>query len=488
MAEAVLIDVFDIKLNSEFFCDPKCMLNVFKCADENYGNCTKCVYIMCSQMLGSERNGSQEETILKAAKNFQVLKHGFEVVWNSSKAAVLYSIKQKLDKADVNIVNIILPQSAVPAMDFYVDNLFTAVYRFEFKILEKMWKGDGANKSTLCQKALNNEEDVQHAQRDITKFLGSLQGLMGNLTILKSSLISDSIFIHGFTTREGGISYIATLSSLNLFSSSKRKDPKAVVTENLHRLAKAAGFHPDTYRPVKVDHANEVWIVGKQPEPDSYDGIVTNRKGITIAAPGADCIPLLFSDPLKKVCGAAHSDCKVKRLCKRKYVTIFLEHREYERKDYWTFNICTLLTIHFIPPFLIFSGWKGTLLGVAMATVNAMVAEYGCSLTDIVVVMGPSVGPCCFTLPQEDAKAFHAIDPKCVRLPDLPEPYIDIRRATRVLLERGGVLPQNIQDDSVADKSQNITLCTSCHPEKFFSNVRDGINFGTQICFITIKD
>ncbi|XP_078513427.1 purine nucleoside phosphorylase LACC1 isoform X2 [Lissotriton helveticus] len=440
MAEAVLIDVFDIKLNSEFFCDPKCMLNVFKCADENYGNCTKCVYIMCSQMLGSERNGSQEETILKAAKNFQVLKHGFEVVWNSSKAAVLYSIKQKLDKADVNIVNIILPQSAVPAMDFYVDNLFTAVYRFEFKILEKMWKGDGANKSTLCQKALNNEEDVQHAQRDITKFLGSLQGLMGNLTILKSSLISDSIFIHGFTTREGGISYIATLSSLNLFSSSKRKDPKAVVTENLHRLAKAAGFHPDTYRPVKVDHANEVWIVGKQPEPDSYDGIVTNRKGITIAAPGADCIPLLFSDPLKKVCGAAHS------------------------------------------------GWKGTLLGVAMATVNAMVAEYGCSLTDIVVVMGPSVGPCCFTLPQEDAKAFHAIDPKCVRLPDLPEPYIDIRRATRVLLERGGVLPQNIQDDSVADKSQNITLCTSCHPEKFFSNVRDGINFGTQICFITIKD
>lgn len=440
MAEAVLIDLFDIKLNSEFFSDSKCMLNVFKCADEYYGNCTKCVYIMCSQILGSESNGSQEETILKAAKNFQVLKHGFEVVWNSSKAAVLYSIKQKLDKADVNIVKIILPQSAVPAMDFYVDNLFTAVYQFEFKILEEMWEGDGANKSTLCQKALNSEEQVQHAQSDITMFLGSLQGLKGNLTILKSSLISDSIFIHGFTTREGGISYIETLSSLNLFSSSKRKDPKAVVTENLHRLAKAAGFHPDTYRSVKVDHANGVWIVGKLPEPDSYDGIVTNKKGITIAAPGADCIPLLFSDPLKKVCGAAHS------------------------------------------------GWKGTLLGVAMATVNAMVAEYSCRLKDIVVVMGPSVGPCCFTLPQEDAKAFHAIDPKCVRQPDLPEPYIDIRRATRVLLERGGVLPQNIQDDSVADKSQNITLCTSCHPEKFFSSFRDGINFGTQVGFITIKD
>ncbi|XP_069061517.1 purine nucleoside phosphorylase LACC1-like [Pleurodeles waltl] len=440
MEEALLIDIFDIKLNSDFFSDPKCMVNVFKCADEHYGNCTKFVYIMCSQILGSERNGSQEEIILKAANHFQVLKHGFDVVWNSSKAAILYSIKQKLDKAAVNIVKIMLPQSAIPAMEFYADNLFTAVYQLEFKILEEMWEGDGAKKSTMCQKALNNEQQVQHAQREITTFLGSLQGLKGNLTILKSTLISDSIFIHGFTTREGGISYIETLSSLNLFCSSRRKDPKAVVKENLQRLAKAAGFNPDTYCSVKVDHANEVWILGKQPEPDSYDGIVTNIKGITIAAPGADCIPLLFSDPLKKVCGAAHS------------------------------------------------GWKGTLLGVAMATVDAMVAEYGCSLEDIVVVMGPSVGPCCFTLPREDASAFHAIDPKCVRLPSLPEPYIDIRRATRVLLERGGVLAQNIQDDSVTDRSQNITLCTSCHPEKFFSHVRDGINFGTQIGFITIKD
>ncbi|XP_029458790.1 laccase domain-containing protein 1 isoform X3 [Rhinatrema bivittatum] len=177
-----------------------------------------------------------------------------------------------------------------------------------------------------------------------------------------------------------------------------------------------------------------------KPEPDSYDGIVTDQKGVTIAAPGADCIPLLFSDPIKRVCGAAHS------------------------------------------------GWKGTLLGVAMATVNAMVVEFGCSLKDILVVLGPSVGPCCFTLPREEAKKFHAIHPDCVRFYDSPEPYIDIRKATRVLLEHGGILPQNIQDDSVTDRSQNLTLCTSCHPDKFFSNVRDGTNFGTQIGFISIKE
>lgn len=42
-------------------------------------------------------------------------------------------------------------------------------------------------------------------------------------------------------------------------------------------------------------------------EPDSYDGIVTNQIGVTIAAPGADCIPVLFADPVRKACGAAHS-------------------------------------------------------------------------------------------------------------------------------------------------------------------------------------
>ncbi|CAJ0936638.1 unnamed protein product [Ranitomeya imitator] len=134
------------------------------------------------------------------------------------------------------------------------------------------------------------------------------------------------------------------------------------------------------------------------------------------------------------------------------------------------------------------AGWKGTLLGVSMATVNAMISEYGSDVKDILVVLGPSVGPCCFTLTQEEAKAdFYDIDPYCVRQFESPNPYVDIRRATRILLERGGILPQNIQDDTIEDKSQNITLCTSCHPDTFFSHVRDGNNFGTQICFISIK-
>jgi len=66
--------------------------------------------------------------------------------------------------------------------------------------------------------------------------------------------LSDDIFLHGFTTRTGGISYIPTLSSCNLFSSSKRRDPQAVVKENLRRLANAAGFNPENFHRVKVSY------------------------------------------------------------------------------------------------------------------------------------------------------------------------------------------------------------------------------------------
>ncbi|MEQ2212899.1 hypothetical protein XENOCAPTIV_006601, partial [Xenoophorus captivus] len=139
-------------------------------------------------------------------------------------------------------------------------------------------------------------------------------------------------FGHGFSTRTGGVSYIPNLSSLNLFSSSKRRDPGAVVAENRRRLALHAGFHPLPLRLVKVccwknfcgplqqtinrcpdetsflqvNHASAVWVLGK-PEPESYDSMVTNQRGVVLAAPGADCMPILFADPVKKVIGAAHA-------------------------------------------------------------------------------------------------------------------------------------------------------------------------------------
>ncbi|XP_064264793.1 purine nucleoside phosphorylase LACC1 [Passer domesticus] len=438
MVEAVLIDLFSLA--------PDLQNNIQGLLHNTLEAIEKCssihapfVYVMCCQRQGSERKGEQE-FLLPALRGFWNLKRRLEVVCAQTTAAALYTIKQRLDEKDLSIIKVILPTLRKDLMKVYIDHLFTTVYQFEFEDLQVVPDSDSLQISEHQHEGQTlPSQDRALIQSEIQMYLESLPSLKGELTILRSSLIPDDIFLHGFTTRTGGISYIPTLSSCNLFSSSKRRDPQVVVKENLRRLAKAAGFNPEAFHRVKVDHANAVCIMGKT-EPDNYDGIVTNQKGVTLAAPGADCIPVLFADPVRRACGAAHS------------------------------------------------GWKGTLLGVSMATVNAMVSEYGCNVKDILVVLGPSVGPCCYKLPHESAKEFHRIDPNCVRLFDSASPYIDIRRATRILLERGGILPENIQDDSITDQNRNITFCTACHPDKFYSHFRDGTNFGTQIGFISIKD
>ncbi|KAM6178813.1 LOW QUALITY PROTEIN: purine nucleoside phosphorylase LACC1 [Rhynchocyon petersi] len=429
MAEAVLIDLCDLKLNSQEN-QHQTLLKALDTVRHHHTAHTKFFCIMCCSDITDERDGGHENLELETNHELSAALREFDTVSNSSMAASLYTIKQKIDEYNLNSIKVIVPVYRKTLLKAFIDQLFTDVYSFEFEDLQMTLWGGLWKQST--ERNMNSSQELEGIQNEIKTYLRSLPPLKGELTIITSPLIPD-IFLHGFTTRAGGISYVPTLSSLNLFSSSKRRDPKTVVQENLRRLAHAAGFNADKFYRIKTDHANDVWNGRK--EPESYDGIVTNQRGVTIAALGADCIPIVFADPVKKACGVAHS------------------------------------------------GWKGTLLGVAMATVNAMIAEYGSSLEDIVVVLGPSVGPCCFTLPRESAKAFHNLDPQCVRLFDSPNPYIDISKATRILLERGGILPQNIQD-----QHQDLSLCTSCHPNKFFSNIRDGLNFGTQIGFISIKE
>uniref|UniRef100_A0A8C2IER4 Purine nucleoside phosphorylase LACC1 n=1 Tax=Cyprinus carpio TaxID=7962 RepID=A0A8C2IER4_CYPCA len=347
-----------------------------------------------------------------------------KVLCKSSLSAALYSFKQAIDEEDISNVKIVTSSRGRGLFQVYQQLLFTSAYNFEYSVMF----------DSLSRDCCPSGQCTADAERELSTFLQHLPALKGDITILRSSLVSDC-FSHGFSTRTGGISYISTLSSLNLFCNPRRKDSRAVVAENLRRLGLQAGFRPQQFNLIKCNHASDVWVMGK-PAPDSYDGMVTNQVGVVIAAPGADCMPLLFTDPVAKAIGVAHA------------------------------------------------GWKGTLMGIAMATVNAMVSEFGSRPADIVCLIGPSVGPCCFTLEQDSAREFHAIHPDCVRHIDSSRPNVDIRHATRILLERGGIKPEHIEDIRIKSDS---TLCTSCHPELFFSHVRDGLDFGTQIGFVWIK-
>ncbi|XP_076841489.1 purine nucleoside phosphorylase LACC1 isoform X2 [Brachyhypopomus gauderio] len=389
---------------------------------------TEPVYLLLQQHATSavDTTGSTE-TVLEGLFSVDRCVH---VLSNENETASIYLFKQAVDKLDVTSIHVITSSQRQAELRVYQNLLFTALYTFHYSTVLDTLSCLNVNTASPCSR---------HAfiKDEINNYLQRLPAVKGEITILKSSLISDC-FSHGFTTRVGGISYVNTLASLNLFSSSRRRDSPATVAENLRRLGLQAGFLPQQFHLAKVNHANDVWVMSKT-APESYDGIVTNQTGVVIAAPGADCMPLLFSDPVVKVIGAAHA------------------------------------------------GWKGTLMGIAMATVNAMVLEFGSEPANVVAVIGPSVGPCCFTLDQDSARQFQVIHPHCVRDPESPRPHVDIRLATRVLLERGGVLPEHIHDNAVTDRP-SVTLCTACHPDTFYSHVRDGLNFGTQIGFLQIKE
>lgn len=132
----------------------------------------------------------------------------------------------------------------------------------------------------------------------VRKIKGSADGKP--ITTLKSPTISNEAFNHGFTTRFGGVSTHETLSSLNLMFNPKRRDPLNNVLENRQRLALACRFMVHPFNMAKCVHGAGVWVIGDE-EPDSYDALVSNQPFVNIAAPGADCTILLFSDPINKV-------------------------------------------------------------------------------------------------------------------------------------------------------------------------------------------
>ncbi|XP_035676366.1 purine nucleoside phosphorylase LACC1-like [Branchiostoma floridae] len=313
------------------------------------------------------------------------------------------------------------------------DILFTKAYKIETVFVE--------DPGGTCEGREHHTQDASPelpiTQSLVSDFLRQLPS-KGTVSPMLSAIVPD-IFYHGFSTRSGGLSVFSSLSSLNLNFNPKRRDPRVVVQENRYRLSAAGGFDVKRLFVAKAEHGSRVWVVGKDP-PDAYDAIVTNSPGVTIAAPGADCIPMLFADPVNQVVGAAHS------------------------------------------------GWRGTLAGVAAETLRAMAANFGTVPSDVLVVLGPSIGPCCFEVGEDVAEKFSTVQPACVvREEGKEKPTIDLRKVSRLLLEQAGVRPENI-DDGTLGTEPTVTLCTACEPgQRFFSYRRDGAEFGTQVGFIGIK-
>jgi polyphenol oxidase len=105
------------------------------------------------------------------------------------------------------------------------------------------------------------------------------------------------------------------------------------------------------------------------------------------------------------------------------------------------------------------AGWRGLLAGVVGAGVNAL--GHG----PVSAAVGPAIGPCCYQVQDDVAVPFRArFGNDIVR-----DGKLDLWRAAEIALTEAGVAHVERTD-----------LCTSCHPELFFSHRRDGKPRGVQ--------
>ena len=184
------------------------------------------------------------------------------------------------------------------------------------------------------------------------------------------------------------------------------------------------------HRSYYIDQQEMIWTVKPRRKADA---LITRQCGVALAMSSADCVPLMYYDPVEKVLGLAHA------------------------------------------------GWRGTARGIAAITVDTMVEQFGCIPKNMYVGIGPSIGECCYEISEEVRYYFMGQqefdpDPTDLRYSKLVRESaiftskrnrgrnslrLDLWETNRNQLLMAGVLPKHVESSAI---------CTSCEKEHFFSH------------------
>lgn len=147
------------------------------------------------------------------------------------------------------------------------------------------------------------------------------------------------------------------------------------------------------------------------------DGMVTDRPDVVLVMRYADCTPLLFYDPVKRVIGMGHA------------------------------------------------GWRGTVLGIGASVVHTMRTAYGCSPQDIRVGIGASIGPDKYQVGHEVVEAVHhhfgTLDGLIRYDPTDHTAYFNLWEANKRDLLRIGIREEHIEIAGI---------CTATRLDEFYSH------------------
>jgi len=222
---------------------------------------------------------------------------------------------------------------------------------------------------------------------------------------------------YGITCR--GIDFIHIDITSTEFIASRKKLAEELKTseDNVYFINQV---HDKNLRKIENNSLNEIL---------EYDGLITNCQEKVLATCYADCVPLLFFDPVKKVIASVHS------------------------------------------------GWKGTIAEIGKNTIETMIKEYKSNIKDIIACIGPSIGACCFEVSKDVWDKFNKIFPTSTLIEN--EKYkVDLWQANKEQLINNGIAEYNIEISQI---------CTSCNNDKFYSYRRGDKEKGRFTAYIMLK-
>ena len=156
------------------------------------------------------------------------------------------------------------------------------------------------------------------------------------------------------------------------------------------------------------------------------DAALAAEAGLLLGIETADCLPVLIVDPQRKAVAAAHA------------------------------------------------GWRGTAAAVVPGTIAALTAASS-RLADLLAILGPCIGPCCYEVGDELRHAFGPAAEPFFRPGTRGRPHLDVRAMNAQQLQDAGVSAKRIH---------SVDHCTACRPDLYFSYRRDGPGTGRMINFV----
>ncbi len=236
---------------------------------------------------------------------------------------------------------------------------------------------------------------------------------------------------HTFTTRHGGISKLPYESNNLAFHVG---DDAETVIQNHKRLAQEMGYDYTNLVHMRQVHSDNVVIVDPElhdfEHPPECDALITDKPGIPLMVMTADCTPVLFFDPVQNVIAVAHA------------------------------------------------GRAGAIMGIVPKTIEKMCTHYKSRKDDIVVVLGPSIGGCCYEVGETIGK----------EILESPNAFAVIQRDEKYFLEVNAIIHMQLEDIGILQSHiDDLNICNACENETYFSYRADRQKTGRIAGVIMLK-